>query len=118
VRKRVQPFQPASDEALVHRALNGDRAAFAVLFDRHRPVATGLVARLLGAGDEVDDVLQEAAVQALMGSDRLRDRTAKQALEETSMPPVSGQAVDVVGQGRLDEGDGSIDAQLFQPLET
>jgi RNA polymerase sigma factor (sigma-70 family) len=73
VRDRAEPSWPAGDELLVHRALDGDRAAFAMLFDRHRPMATSLVARLLGERDQVDDVLQEAAIQALVGLDRLRD---------------------------------------------
>lgn len=61
------------DEELVCRARRGDRSAFATLFDRHRPTATGLVTRLLADRDDVDDVLQESAIQALVGLERLRE---------------------------------------------
>lgn len=73
MRDRAKPSSPTSDEALVRQALDGDRAAFGMLFDRHRPMATGLVTRLLGERGQVDDVLQEAAIQAIVGLDRLRD---------------------------------------------
>lgn len=57
---------------LVALARSGDKAAFGTAFDRHRPLATALVSRLLGR-DEVDDVLQEAAVQSLICLGRLPD---------------------------------------------
>jgi RNA polymerase sigma-70 factor (ECF subfamily) len=61
-----------SDEELVLKARTGDKNAFAVLFQRHRPTAATLVGRLLDRREDVDDVLQEAAVQALVCLDRLR----------------------------------------------
>jgi uncharacterized protein len=61
-----------SDVELVLRARTGDKGAFAVLFERHRPTAASLVGRLLDRREDVDDVLQEAAVQALVCLDRLR----------------------------------------------
>ncbi len=64
--------QQLSDEQLVLKARAGDKAAFAVLFDRHRPLAATLVSRLLDRREDIDDVLQEAAVQALVCLDRLR----------------------------------------------
>ena len=54
------------------RALD-DKAAFAVLFERHRPVAAALIARILDHSQDVDDVLQEAAVQALVCLGRLQE---------------------------------------------
>lgn len=63
----------APDARLVALALEGERAAFAVLFDRHRPMATGLVWRVLERREDVDDVLQETAMRALLGLDGLRD---------------------------------------------
>lgn len=61
-----------SDEDLVLQARAGDKTAFAVLFERHRPKAVALVGRLLDRSQDVDDVLQEAAVQALVCLGRLR----------------------------------------------
>ena len=62
-----------SDEELVLQARTGDKTAFAVLFERHRPTAATLISRLLDRPEDVDDVLQEAAVQALVCLDRLRE---------------------------------------------
>ena len=59
------------DAALVDAARDGDREAFAALVRRHRPMALALVARLLGEGAAADAV-QEAAVTALVGLERLR----------------------------------------------
>lgn len=61
-----------SDEDLVLQARAGDKTAFAVLFERHRPTAVALVGRLLDRSQDVDDILQEAAVQALVCLGRLR----------------------------------------------
>jgi RNA polymerase sigma factor (sigma-70 family) len=66
-------LQQVSDQELVARARAGDRAAFAVLFERHRPVAAALIARILDRRQDVDDVLQEAAVQALVCLGRLQE---------------------------------------------
>jgi len=60
------------DAALVRAALDGDKDAIGVLIIRHRPMALALVARLLGSTDEAADVVQEAAVTALVGLERLR----------------------------------------------
>ncbi len=64
---------PDKDEDLVKRACAGDKAAFATLFERHRLPARALVARILDSGQDVEDVLQESAVQALVCLDRLRE---------------------------------------------
>jgi RNA polymerase sigma-70 factor (ECF subfamily) len=61
------------DDVLVLQARTGDKAAFAVLFERHRPMAVALISRVLDRSEELDDVLQEAAVQALICLDRLVD---------------------------------------------
>jgi RNA polymerase sigma factor (sigma-70 family) len=60
------------DAALVRAARDGDKEAVGVLIIRHRPMALALVARLLGSSDQAADVVQEAAVTALVGLDRLR----------------------------------------------
>lgn len=59
-----------NDEELVRRARDGDTAAFGVLFSRHRPVAHALCRRVIGA--DADDAVQEAALEAWLSLDRLR----------------------------------------------
>jgi RNA polymerase sigma factor (sigma-70 family) len=61
------------DAALVHRARAGDREAFACLIVRHMPLVRRVCRRLLDTDDGVEDVVQEAALQAFLGLDRLRD---------------------------------------------
>jgi DNA-directed RNA polymerase specialized sigma24 family protein len=60
------------DAALVRAARHGDKDAVGVLIIRHRPMALALVSRLLRSTDEATDVVQEAAVTAMVGLDRLR----------------------------------------------
>jgi RNA polymerase sigma factor (sigma-70 family) len=60
------------DEALVRAAQEGDKAAFARLFTRHLPLLRALCLRALGDPGLVEDAVQEAALQALLGIDRLR----------------------------------------------
>lgn len=63
----------ADDDAdLVGRARVGDADAYAVLVRRHAPMAMRTAA-LLGAGADVDDVVQEALVKAYTSLDRFRD---------------------------------------------
>jgi RNA polymerase sigma factor (sigma-70 family) len=50
----------------------GDRDAYAVLVRRHAPVALR-TARLLGAGADAEDVVQEAFVKAYASLDRFRE---------------------------------------------
>jgi RNA polymerase sigma factor (sigma-70 family) len=61
------------DGDLVRRARAGDAAAFRVLVERHSPSARARAARLCGHADDVDDIVQEAFLQAFMALDRLRD---------------------------------------------
>ena len=58
------------DAELVGLARAGDKAAFAVLLARHRPMLLALCRRALG-DDLAEDAAQEAAVAALLGLDRL-----------------------------------------------
>jgi RNA polymerase sigma factor (sigma-70 family) len=62
----------ASDADLVRAALGGAREPFAELVRRHQRTATVLAARLLGSDDLARDAVQEAAVTAMTGLDRLR----------------------------------------------
>ncbi len=60
------------DADLVEAARLGDRAAFAVLVERHRSIAIGLAGGVLENRHIVVDVVQEATVTAMVGLDRLR----------------------------------------------
>ena len=64
---------PQDDAALVAAARAGDAAAFAALLKRHRSGVLRLCERLLGPGGDAQDAAQEAALQAFLGLDRLRD---------------------------------------------
>lgn len=61
-----------SDAALARAAWGGDMGAFAVLLVRHRPVLLALCRRTLGDSTLAEDAAQEAALQALLNLDRLR----------------------------------------------
>jgi RNA polymerase sigma-70 factor (ECF subfamily) len=59
------------DATLVRRARAGDRAAFAELVGRHRPMLVGLCRRFLGDPGLAEDAAQEAVLLAMGGLDRL-----------------------------------------------
>jgi RNA polymerase sigma-70 factor (ECF subfamily) len=62
----------AEEAAALARVRAGDPGAYAVLVARHAPVAKRL-AVLSGAGDEADDVVQEAFVKAYAALPRFRE---------------------------------------------
>jgi RNA polymerase sigma factor (sigma-70 family) len=62
-----------SDATLVRFAKNGDRRAYAVLFQRHETMLRALCRRTLADSTLADDVVQDAAIQAMLSLDRLRD---------------------------------------------
>ena len=66
------PEHQACDADLVRSALAGAREPFAELVRRHQRTATALAARVLGSADLAGDAVQEAAVTAMTGLDRLR----------------------------------------------
>ena len=61
-----------SDSTLVSAATAGDKRAFAILFQRHRPTLLALCRRMCGDRIQAEDAVQEAAIQALLSIDRLR----------------------------------------------
>src|SRR5262249_29750254 len=63
----------ASDSDLVRRARGGDCAAFGCLLERHQPMMLRLCRRVLPTSDGLEDIAQEAALQALLSLDTLRD---------------------------------------------
>jgi RNA polymerase sigma factor (sigma-70 family) len=62
-----------TDGDLVAAVLDGDRAAFVELVDRHAARATALAQGLLGSRAEAEDIAQEATLQAYLGLRDLRD---------------------------------------------
>ena len=60
------------DAELVRRAREGDKEAFAALLARHRGMLVALCRRALGDDGLAEDAAQEAALQAMLGLDRLQ----------------------------------------------
>jgi len=61
------------DGDLVRLARAGDPVAFRLLVERHQPAARARAARLGADPHEVNDIVQEAFLQAFVALDRLRD---------------------------------------------
>jgi RNA polymerase sigma factor (sigma-70 family) len=61
------------DAELVERVLAGEKFAFGLLIDRHRPDAFNLARRILGDAFDAEDVTQEALLQAFLGLASLRN---------------------------------------------
>jgi uncharacterized protein len=61
-----------SDADLVEATRLGNRQACGALLERHRALALSICRRVLADPDLIDDALQEAALQALLGLERLR----------------------------------------------
>jgi RNA polymerase sigma-70 factor, ECF subfamily len=77
-RPRVSASEPppATDAELVLLAGAGDARAKEALFRRHAPMVNGLAFRMLGKDEELDEVVQDAFVEALSSLDSLRDPAA------------------------------------------
>lgn len=61
------------DGELVRLARSGDAEALAVLLVRHRAAMHAVAVARLGAGPDIDDVVQDAMLVAISSLDRLRD---------------------------------------------
>src|SRR5437763_6913917 len=61
------------DADLVRLARRGDRAAFALLIERHYPALRSTCRRALRDSDLAGDAAQQATLTALLGLERLRD---------------------------------------------
>lgn len=66
----------APDSELIDRARAGDDAAFESLVRRHESAVAGVVVRMLGPGDEADDVGQETFIRFYRALDRFRGDAA------------------------------------------
>ncbi|HET7017471.1 MAG TPA: bifunctional nuclease domain-containing protein [Streptosporangiaceae bacterium] len=64
-------MEASSDADLVQAALNGDKESFGTLIQRHWQTAVCLATRVLGTPDIARDAVQEAAIAAMTGLDRL-----------------------------------------------
>jgi RNA polymerase sigma-70 factor, ECF subfamily len=62
-----------TDGDLVRLARDGDPVALRLLVERHQPMVRARAARLCGNPSDVDDVVQESFLQALIAMDGLRD---------------------------------------------
>jgi RNA polymerase sigma-70 factor (ECF subfamily) len=62
-----------ADGDLARLARDGDAAAFRLLVERHQPMIRARARGLCANPSDVDDVVQEAFLQAFLGLDRLRD---------------------------------------------
>lgn len=51
------------DEALVERVGRGDHDGFAALYDRHSPLVYGVARRMLGDGQQAEDIAQSVFLQ-------------------------------------------------------
>lgn len=74
-----QEVAEISDEALVGRALEGDRSAEDALVRRYAALIANLAARLLGSRQDAEDLAHDALVDALSGLSRLREPAAFRA---------------------------------------
>lgn len=63
------------DDALVERFLEGDQQAANALFRRHSSYVAGVVYRILGQDEDLDDIVQEAFVEGFRRLHTLEDRT-------------------------------------------
>lgn len=61
------------DAELVERVLAGEKFAFGLLIDRHRPDALKLARRILGDAFDAENITQEALLQAFLGLASLRN---------------------------------------------
>jgi len=112
------------DRELMRRVADRDSGAFAFLFERHAPVALGLLQRILGGRGEAEEVLQEVFLQIWTQAgrydgarstprgwilmlarsralDRLRRRESARRREETAGEE-AGAAVSPLGTERLE----------------
>jgi RNA polymerase sigma-70 factor (ECF subfamily) len=60
---RMSDARPLDEADLIAKAAAGDRAAFRVLYSRHREAVSRLVYRMLGGTRDLDDVVQEVFFQ-------------------------------------------------------
>lgn len=73
---RSVPLSEPTEEELVRAAQAGDRRAFSELFRKHARYVAGVAYRVMGAGNEVDDVVQETFIAVHRGIKNLTEPAA------------------------------------------
>lgn len=73
IRSSGRSQRRCSDDELVRLVLAGDKASFGVLLERHWSMVLTLCTRLARRPDVAADAAQEAAIEALVNLDRLRN---------------------------------------------
>ena len=66
----IADYIVADDRELVHRALDGDDAAFEHLFNRYRDAIYNLFVQRLGGTNDADDLLQETFIKVYINLHR------------------------------------------------
>ena len=66
----------SDDQVLVTQSIQGDTAAFSQLLRRHDDKMRGVLWRLVGSRDEMDDILQDAYLKAWRGLGNFRGDAA------------------------------------------
>jgi RNA polymerase sigma-70 factor (ECF subfamily) len=102
-----------SDAVLVQAARKGDRSAFSTLFNHHQSLLRSLCRRTLDDGHQADDIVQDAAVHAMLNLDHLRDERrfgpwlcgiglnlCRRWLRERSRPLRANWSLEVLSGGR------------------
>ncbi len=72
----LQPSVPVSDEVILERCLNGDRAALEELFRRYRQPAYRVAHRLLGNEADALDAVQDGFVKVLANLNGFQKRSS------------------------------------------
>lgn len=73
--RRTTPSE-LSDEGLVAACAAGDRAAHALLFERHVDAVAGMIGRLTGSDAALDDLIQATFLTAFAAAARFRNESA------------------------------------------
>jgi RNA polymerase sigma-70 factor (ECF subfamily) len=117
----------SADDELVRGVLSGNEAAFALLFERHRRLVTGLAYRFFYRREQVEDIVQESfasayfALSAYRGGhersfsawlSRITVRTCYDALRrsrrtESVMSELTNEEETLLVEGLRDSGMGS-----------
>ncbi len=125
--KRSASAEPAAadlrrlaDEDLMQLVVEGDDAAFAILYERHTNVAFSLAFRMCGKRQLAEDVVQEAFLSAWRSGARY-DRT-RGSVRTWVLGIVHNRAIDALRRGKVHErgrvSDEGIEERLEAPERT
>lgn len=106
------------EEQLLARARQGDRAAWQLLFERHREIAYRVAWRVLGSSEDAMDAVQEGFIRAYRG---LAGFTAASSFRTWLLRIVYRQAIDLGRKASsrrvlsIDQGEQTIASALPDP---